>query len=97
MLKRLSEGLGDLGDYIAPALFAYRTSHIENIGVAPDILTYGHAMRLPKEAIKRETTWDRVKHMVTQVPIFRKEALEKIIQFQKKKDVVREEKFFIRD
>src|ERR1044071_6340154 len=54
MLKQLSEGLGDWDEYIAPALFAYRTSHIENIDVAPDILTYGRSIRLPDEAIKRE-------------------------------------------
>ena len=26
------------------------------------------------------TVWDRVKHMVTQVPIFREQAIEKLIQ-----------------
>src|ERR1043165_1866396 len=97
MLKRLSEGLGDWDEYIAPALFAYRTSHIENVGVAPDILTYGRSMRLPKEAIKRESMWDRVKHMVTQVPIYRQEALQKIIQLQRNKEVIREGKFFVGD
>src|ERR1044072_1783487 len=88
MLKRLSEELEDWDEYIAPALFAYRTSHIENIGVAPDILTYGRSMRLPKEAIKKESVWYRVKHMVTQVPLFRQEALDKIIKLQRNKKVV---------
>src|ERR1044072_6578537 len=46
MLRKLSEGLEDWDDYVAPALFAYRTSHIENVGISPDILTYGRSMRL---------------------------------------------------
>src|SRR5688572_7870154 len=65
MLRKLSEGLGDWDEFIPPALFAYRTSHIETVGVSPDILTYGRSMRLPKEANKRESQWERVKHMVT--------------------------------
>ena len=97
MLKRLSEGLGDWDEYIAPALFAYRTSHIENVGVAPDILTYGRSMRLPKEAIRQESVWERLKHIVTQVPILRQKALDKIIQLQRNKKVIREGKFFIGD
>ena len=84
MLKRLSEGLGDWDEYIAPTLFAYWTSHIENVGVTPDILTYGRSIRLPDEAVKRESMWDRVKHMVTQVPIFKEQAIDKLIQLQEK-------------
>ena len=55
MLKWLSEGLGDWDEYVAPALFAYQTSYIENVGVVPDILTYGRSLQLPKETIKRES------------------------------------------
>ena len=54
-------------------------------------------MRLPNEAIKRESTWDRVKHMVTQVPIFRQEVLDKIIRLQRNKKVVWDGKFCIGD
>ena len=72
-------------------------SHIENVGVAPDILTYGRSMRLPNEAIKKESIWDRVKHMVTQVPLYRQEALERIIRLQRDKRIVREGKFFVED
>src|ERR1044071_1907148 len=97
MLRKLSEGLGDWDDYLPPTLFAYRTSHIENVRIAPDILTYGRTMRLPNEAIKRESVWERVKHMVTQVPIFRQEALEKIIRLQRDKTVIRDGKFFLGD
>jgi len=97
MLRKLSEGLGDWDEYLPPALFAYRTSHIENVGISPDLLTYGRNMRLPNEAIKRESVWERVKHMVTQVPIFRQEALDKIIRLQRNKEVIRDGKFFVGD
>ena len=40
ILRKLSEGLEDWDDYLLPALFAYRTSYIENVGVSLDILTY---------------------------------------------------------
>ena len=54
-------------------------------------------MRLPNEAIKRESVWDRVKHMVTQIPIYRQETLDKIIRLQRNKKVVRDGKFFVGD
>src|ERR1044071_9260196 len=97
MLRKLSKGLGDWDDYLPPALFAYRTSHIENVRISPDILTYGRTMRLPNEAIKRESVWNRVKHIVTQVPIFRQEALDKIIKLQQNKRMTQNGKFFIGD
>src|ERR1044071_5989007 len=71
MLRKLSEGLGDWDEYIPLALFIYRTSHIENIGVSSNILTYSRTMRFSKEAIKKESVWERVKHIITQVPIYR--------------------------
>ena len=63
MLQKLSEGLDDWDEYLPSALFTYRTFHIKNIEVASDILTYGRSMWFSNEAIKRESTWDRVKHM----------------------------------
>ncbi len=53
-LAKLSEGIEDWDKFISPALFAYRTSTVKTIGVAPDLLTYGRSLRLSKEAIKQE-------------------------------------------
>ena len=80
ILRKLSEGLGNWDEYLPSVLFAYRTSHIKNVRISSDILTYRQNMRLLNEAIKRESVWDKVKHIVTQIPVYRQKALEKIIK-----------------
>ena len=70
-LAKISAGVEDWDDFLAPALFAYRSSPVRTIGVASSFLEYGRALRLPLEMTPSMTIWDRVKHMVTQVPIFR--------------------------
>src|SRR5262245_8872704 len=63
---------------IAPALFAYRTHHIESIGTSPDFLEFGRFLRVDGEKIKPETIWDRLKHMVEQVPLIHQNVIPRI-------------------
>jgi hypothetical protein len=92
-LAKISEGQEDWDDFIAPALFAHRSSPVRTIGVAPSVLEYGRNLRLPLEIQPSMTIWERVQHMVTQVPIFREQAIAKIKQSHqemKQRDNVRQ-------
>ena len=93
-LSKIVEEPYDWDKYIAPALFAYRTSKVETIGVAPSFLEFGRTLRLPKECKYNESVWERIQHMVDKVPMFRKtakqtikKAQEKMIQSHKVKQV----------
>src|SRR6185369_3619820 len=95
-LAKIAQGTNDWDDFIAPALFAHRTSPIRTLGVAPSFLEYGRALRLSREITPSMTIWERVKHMVTQVPIFREQAIDKLIQSQeeiKQTDRVKQKDF----
>ena len=70
-LAKISVGVEDWDDFLAPALFVHRSSPIRTIGVAPSFLEYGRALCLPLEMMLSMTIWNRVKHMMIQVPIFR--------------------------
>ena len=51
---------------------------------------------MPREITPSMTMWERVKHMVTQVPIFREQAIDKLIQSQeemKQMDRVKQKNF----
>ena len=78
-LAKISEETEEWDDYIAPALFAYRSSPVESIGVAPSFLEYGRALRLPLETKPNMTIWERLQHMVTQVPIIREQAFQRLL------------------
>jgi len=99
-LAKICEEPYDWDKFIAPALFAYRTSKVESIGVAPAFLEFGRALRLPQECKHNETIWERMQHMVENVPIFRKNAkdmLKKAQEKSKQKDKVKPTKFQIGD
>jgi Integrase zinc binding domain/Integrase core domain len=83
-LAKISDELHDWDKFIAPALFAYRSTPIETIGTSPAYLEFGRAMKLPKEANKNETIWERMSHLIREVPIIRKNALQKLIKNQEK-------------
>ena len=50
--------------------------------MTPAFLAMGLHLRLPLEAMKKETIWERIKHLVVNVPLFRKEALERMLEKQ---------------
>ena len=63
-------------------MFAYKSLSVCTIGVASSFLEYGRALHLLLEMTPSMTIWDRVKHMVTQVLIFREQTIDKLIQSQ---------------
>src|SRR6266511_2597699 len=54
-LAKIAEEIHDWDKFIAPALFAYRSSPVETIRVSSGYLEYGREMRLLMEAKKGET------------------------------------------
>src|ERR1044072_6378539 len=82
MLAKITLEEKDWDRYISPCLFAYRTSKIEGIGTTPAFLAMGLHPRLPMEATKEELIWEHLKHLVVNVPLFRKEALERMLEKQ---------------
>jgi hypothetical protein len=78
--------------YIPAALFAYRNSKVDNLGTSPAMIIYGRTMRMPSETNPEMTVWERIKHVVEKVPIFRsnaKQHLTLIQQKQKEKQIIR--------
>ena len=57
-------------------------SKVEGIRTTPAFLAMGLHPRLPIEAMKEETLWEHIKHLVMNVPLFRKEALERMLKKQ---------------
>src|ERR1044072_4488382 len=45
----------------------------------PAFLAMGLHPKLPMESIKDETLWERIKHLVTNMPLFRENVLERIL------------------
>src|ERR1043165_2614014 len=72
MLAKIILGEEDWDLFIAPCLFAYRTSKIEGIGITPTFLAMGLHPRLPMEAKKKESLWERIKHLVTNMSLLEK-------------------------
>lgn len=83
-LVKIMENVDTWDEMIPPALFAYRTTPIESIGTSPAFLEYGREVRIPLEITKDETIWERIKKLVIDVPIFRKEAQDKLREHQKR-------------
>ena len=79
MFAKVTLGEEDWNLFITPYLFAYRTSKIERIGTTPAFLAMRLHPRLPMEARKEESIWERIKHLVTNIPLFRENVLERIL------------------
>ena len=84
MLVKVTLDEEDWDLFIAFCLFAYRTSKIEGIGTTLAFLIMGLHPRLPMEARKEESLWDRIKHLVTNMPLFKENVLEIILAKQNK-------------
>lgn len=83
-LVKIMENVNTWDEMLHPALFAYRTAPIESIGTSPAFLEYGREVQLPTAIGKSETMWERIKKLVIDVPIFRKEAQDKLKEHQKR-------------
>ena len=69
ILAKLSKESDQWNELISPALFAYRLSPIDSIGVLPVFLEYGQTMRYPMAQLLGETIWQRVKHLINKFPL----------------------------
>src|ERR1043166_179019 len=91
-LMKISKDSFEWDYYIPAALFAYRNSRVDNLGTSPAMIIYGRTMRMPSETNPEMTVWERIKHVVEKVPIFRsnaKQHLTLIQQKQKEKQIIR--------
>ena len=68
-LAKLHEESDQWDELIPLALFAYRSSPIESIGIPPAFLEYGQTLRYPLTQLPDETIWQRVKQLIDQFPL----------------------------
>src|ERR1044072_5707482 len=81
-LAKLVEESNQWDDLIPPALFAYRSSPIESIGVPPAFLEYGRTMRYPMVQLPGETIWQRVKHLIDKFPLDQQQIRQRLLHKQ---------------
>src|SRR5262245_27816735 len=74
-LAKISEETYDWDNYVAQALFAYRSHKVASIGVTPALMNYGRELRLPGQYSNQMTVWDRIEYMVSRVPILRESVI----------------------
>jgi hypothetical protein len=90
LAKTAAEHLTDWDKYIAPTLFAYRTSNQSTTKMSPFFLVYGREAKLPLDSIQLEEEPDLTTHIEVQVnnlPIIRNEVQQRLqIAQQKQKD-----------
>ena len=48
-LVKICEETNEWDQFIAPALFAYRSSKVDTIGLTPSMMEFGREMKLPSE------------------------------------------------
>ncbi len=91
--KTLAESLAKLSNqdnwdkYIAPTLFAYRTSQHSTTKVTPFLLSYGREAVLPIDEEKESSEdplMDRFKSIVDELPQIRNDTYERVVQQQQK-------------
>ena len=92
--------------YIAPTLFAYRTTKHTTTKIEPFFMVYGRSARLPIDEVQPEdhqSENDRLSNLVDHVPLIRNKAKLQVTQSQiKQKDqhdrkVTKNTQFHIRD
>ena len=69
LARTAADHLDDWDQYIAPILFAYRTSKHSTTKVTPFYLVYGREARLPMDSTKIEEECSMVQHISTQLDI----------------------------
>lgn len=83
-LVKIMDSVEEWDEFIPPALFAYRSAPIESIGTSPAFMEYGRNVRMPRDFAPHETIWDRLKTLICNIPILRKEAQDKLQLHQKR-------------
>ena len=86
-LAKLSLKNNDWDLYIAPTLFAYRTTKHSTTKIEPFFLVYGRSARLPVDEIQEEnvnTKNDRLSNLIDHVPPIRNQAKAQVSQAQSK-------------
>src|ERR1043165_4655309 len=82
ILAKLYEELDQWDELILPALFAYRSSPIESIGIPPAFLEYGQTLRYPLAQLSGETIWQRVKQLIDKFPLNQQQIRERLLHKQ---------------
>ena len=59
-MRRKTQGLGQIGPYVGPILFAYREVTQESLGYSPFELLYGRTGRKPMSILEELMTNERV-------------------------------------
>jgi transposase InsO family protein len=83
-LVKIMENVEQWDEVKAPAHLAYRTGTIESIGTTPEFMEFGREIRVPRQQTQDETVWQRIKRLIEEVPILRKEAIKRLVQHQQK-------------
>ena len=85
-LAKLVEQSNEWDTFIAPALFAYRTSKNATTKIEPFYLVYGRPAKLPidEQGDSNETINDRIQQLVDNVPQLRINAKERVTKAQEK-------------
>ena len=93
-LAKLALRTNDWDLFIAPTLFAYRTSKNATIKIEPFFLVYGRDARLPvdqqnitSDNVTPETLNDRLIRLIDDVPQIREKARSQITEMQRKQKV----------
>lgn len=106
LAKTASEHLTDWDKYIAPALFAYRTSVHSTTKLSPFLLIYGREAKLPTDSTEMEEEMhltDHVDAQINHLPIIRCNAQQTIKTDQQKQKerhdakLTKEAQFYIGD
>lgn len=87
LAKTATDHLDEWDKYIAPILFAYRTSKHSTTKLSPFFLIYGREAKLPMDSMEIEEERSLVNHVeyqIDQLPIFRNKARKQITNEQQK-------------
>ena len=94
ILAKLSQDNNEWDTFIAPALFAYRTSKHSTTKIEPFYLVYGRNAKLPVDDQEDSSSnvLDRIRQLVDNVPQIRIQAKERIKQAQIRQKQVHDDK-----
>jgi hypothetical protein len=86
-LAKMSDKTNDWDLFIAPVLFAYRTTKHSTTQIEPFFMVYGRSARLPMDHLEEDDQMaenDRLHHLIDDVPQIRQKAKAQVLQAQNK-------------
>ena len=85
-MAKLVNKVDQWDDYIAPILFAYRTSKQATTKITPFFLTYGREAVLPLDDLSGEieTVQQRLRHLIDDLPLIREDVRQYVHDKQNK-------------